>query len=188
MAVPLTNFQSPCLENIMRILNFQRWKLPPSNFFILSRTPFEKKTFWTQMIQETLFQNIESFGRNLRHLWNLMFSTTQRPLFHTLQIFNESKNSPPHTFSNFKVEILNNLKNFLPNTFTLKFYTFKNLKNKFFTLEKLTTLWRNLFHTSHSLGKTPTLFTIVQTNSLPSKGFSLSMLYKLNPCVLIVLA
>jgi hypothetical protein len=27
----------------------------------------------------------------------------------------------------------------------------KNLKNKFFTLEKLTTLWRNLFHTSHSL-------------------------------------
>jgi hypothetical protein len=30
-------------------------------------------------------------------------------------------------------------------------YFQKNLKNKFFTLEKLRTLWKNLFHTSHSL-------------------------------------
>jgi len=42
---------------------------------------------------------------------------TQSPFFHTPQTFNESKNSLPHTF-------------------TLKLDTFKNLKNKFFTLEK----------------------------------------------------
>jgi hypothetical protein len=29
----------------------------------LSRTPFEKKTFWTQMLQQTLSQKIESFRR-----------------------------------------------------------------------------------------------------------------------------
>jgi hypothetical protein len=54
----------------------------------------------------------------------------------------------------------------------------RNLKNKFCTLEKLTTLWRNLFHTCHSLGKTITFFATLQIKSLPSKGFSLSMLYK----------
>ncbi len=69
----------------------------------------------------------------------------------------------------------------------------------FFTLEKLTTLWRNLFHNSHSLENvtislyattwkwTPTFFASLQTKSLPSKGFSLSMLYKLNPWLFLVL-
>jgi len=57
----------------------------------------------------------------------------------------------------------------------------KKLKNKFSTFEKLTTLQRNLFHTSHSLGKTSTFFATLQTKSLSSKGFSLSMLYKQNP-------
>jgi hypothetical protein len=63
----------------------------------------------------------------------------------------------------------------------------KNFKNKFPTLEKFTTLWRNVFHTSHSLGKTITLFATLQTQSLCSKGLSFSMLYKLNLWLLLVL-
>jgi uncharacterized protein YjfI (DUF2170 family) len=55
------------------------------------------------------------------------------PHFHTPQTFNESKNSLPHTFSNFKIEILNNSKNSLSNTFTLKLDTLKNLNNEFFS-------------------------------------------------------
>jgi len=66
-------------------------------------------------------------------------STTQRPFFHTPQTFNESRNSLPHTFSKFKVEILNNSKNSFRNTFTLKLDTFKILMNEFFALEKLIT-------------------------------------------------
>jgi hypothetical protein len=73
------------------------------------------------------------------------------------------------------------------------------LKNEFSTLEKLTTLWRILFHTSHSLGNvtislyattwkwTTTFFATLQTKSLSSKRFRLSMLYKLNPWLLFVL-
>ncbi len=34
VTLPSINFQSPCLENIMRILSSQSWKLPPSNFSI----------------------------------------------------------------------------------------------------------------------------------------------------------
>jgi hypothetical protein len=68
---------------------------------------------------------------SLWHTWNFTLSTTQKAFFHTPQTFNESKNSLPHTF-------------------TLKFDIFKKFKNKFFTLEKLTALRRNLFHTSHS--------------------------------------
>jgi hypothetical protein len=61
-----------------------------------------------------------------------MFSTTQGPLFHTPQTFNELKNSLSNTFLNFKVEILNNSKNSLPNTFTLKFDTLKKLEEQVF--------------------------------------------------------
>ncbi len=117
----------------------------------------------------------------------MTISTSGRPLLHTPKTFNESNNSISHTFSNLKVEVLNNSKNSLQNIFALKLNIFKNLKNKFFTLEKLTTLWRNLFNTSHSLGKTLTLFATLQTKSLASKGFSLSMLYKQNPWLLLVL-
>jgi hypothetical protein len=58
-----------------------------------------------------------------------------------------------HTFKNSKTTHFKHSMNrrTLFHTFTLKLGTFKNLKNKFFTLEKLTTLWRNLFHTYHSL-------------------------------------
>jgi hypothetical protein len=51
----------------------------------------------------------------------------------------------------------------------LKLATSKNLKNKFFTLEKLTTLWRNLFHTSHSLRNGVLLF--LQPCKLKKKTF-----------------
>jgi hypothetical protein len=44
---------------------------------------------------------------------------------------------------------------------------FQKLKNKFSTLEKLTTLWRNLFHTSHSLGKTITLLQPCNLKAFP---------------------
>jgi hypothetical protein len=63
-------------------------------------------------MQKTLFDTLENFT----------LSTTQKPFFHTPQIFNESKNSLSHTF-------------------TLKFDTLKKLEEQvFFTLEKLTTL------------------------------------------------
>jgi hypothetical protein len=89
------------------------------------------------------------------------------------------------TLSNLKVEVFNNSKNSLPNTFTLKLDTFKKLKKQVFhtwkaynTLKKslphlpltwkdYTTLWRNSL-----------IFATLQTKSFPSKGFSLSMLYK----------
>jgi hypothetical protein len=104
----------------------------------LSRTPFEKKTFWTQMLKlsmnrRTLFSThfhletwyFQETWRNLFHTSHSLrkglllplhpcklkaFPQTQTPFFHTPQTFNESKNSLPHTF-------------------TLKLDTFKNLKN-----------------------------------------------------------
>jgi len=141
------------------------------------------------MLQQTLFEKIESFGRKsltlhvnlkrktsiickyfLTQAWNFTWNlqqceklslthlklhtfNTQRTFFHTPQTFNESKNSLPHTF-------------------TLKFNTFKNLKNKFFTLERLTTLWRNLFHTSHSLRNGLLLFLQPwKLKAFPQKDF-----------------
>jgi hypothetical protein len=124
----------------------------------------------------------------------------QRTIFLTLsQTCNESKNYFPNTFSNFKVEILNNSKSSLPNTFTLKLDSFKKLEDRVFphlknlqleeifstppihlesfTISLYATTWR----------WTTTLFVTLQTKSLSSKGFSFFMLYKLNPWLLLVL-
>jgi len=46
---------------------------------------------------------------------------------------------------------------------------FQKLKNKFSTFEKLTTLWRNLFHTSYSLRKIITLFATFKLKAFPRK-------------------
>jgi hypothetical protein len=73
-------------------------------------------------MRKTLFDTLENFT----------LSITQRPFFHTPQTFNESKNSLAHTF-------------------TFKFDTFKNLKNKFFFLTLKTYNKKSFFHTSHSL-------------------------------------
>jgi hypothetical protein len=68
------------------------------------------------------------------------------------------------SLTHLKLHTFNNLKTFLPHTSNFQWikelssthfhletcYFKKNLNNKFFTLEKLTTLWRSLFHTSHS--------------------------------------
>jgi len=90
----------------------------------LSRIPFEKKTFWTQMLQQTLSWKIESFGRksltphvNLKRktsitcksfitqAWNFTWNLQQwekLSLTHLkLHAFNNSKSFLPHT-SNFQ--------------------------------------------------------------------------------------
>jgi hypothetical protein len=142
------------------------------------------------------FQGLHLKRRHFEHksynkhsqTWKLMFSTTWRTLFQTLSPWNLilSKTSFSH---------LKNLQHFEQIFFTppthlerlllslqpckLKAFSqmdspflcctskhFQKLKDKFSTLEKLTTLWTNLFHTSHSLGKTITLFTTLQTQKL----------------------
>jgi hypothetical protein len=159
----------------MRILNFQRWKLPPSNFSmtfkdsiwkednlntnattntLLKRLKVVEEIFDTSHKVEKETSNTCNNEKNsLWHTWNSILSTSPRPLLHKPQTFNESKDSLPHFFLNFKVEIINNSKNCLWNTLTLKLDSFKNLEEQVFShLKKLTTFSRNLFQTSHSLG------------------------------------
>jgi hypothetical protein len=54
----------------------------------------------------------------------------------------------------------------------------KNLKTSFRHLKNLQH-FEEISSTPHSLGKTITLYATLQTKSLPSKGFSFSMLSKL---------
>ncbi len=130
----------------------------------------------------TMFDTLETWGfQQLEDLscTHLKLSTNRRTHLHTLSQISKLKFST------------------IQRTFFHTLLTFKNLKKEFSTLEKLTTLWRNLFHTSHSLGNVTialyattwkcTLFATLQIKSLPSKGFSLSMLYKLNLWLLFVL-
>jgi len=150
VALPSTNFQNPCLESIMCILNFQRWKLPPSNFSMTFKDSIWKENILnTNVTINTLFKRLKALQEifntshklekkrklltltNLLlhkleisletcnngnfffwHTWNFTLSTVRSPFFHTLQTFNESKNSLPHTFWNFKVEILTTWKTF----------------------------------------------------------------------------
>ncbi len=136
----------------------------------------------------------------LSQSWRLKFSTTRRILFHTLSQswrlkFSITRRTLFHKLSQtwrLKFSITQRI---LFQTKTLKLDNFKKLGEQIFPhLKKLTTLWRNFFHTSHSLEKfynllvwTTTFFATLQTQSLSSKGFSLSMLYKLNPWLLLVL-
>ncbi len=124
----------------LHIFNNSKSFLPHTSNFQwmekLSSTHFHFETWYFQKTWRNLFHTFHTLRNGL--LFSLQpcklktFLQIQRPFIHTPQIFNESKNS-------------------LPRTFTLKLDIFKNLKNKFFTLEKLTKLWKNLFHTSHSL-------------------------------------
>ncbi len=88
MALPSINFQSPCLENIMRILNFQRWKLPPSNFSMTFKDSIWKEDILTtKATTNTLSKDWKFWKKSLTLL--------------KLDAFNNSKTSFPHT-SNFQ--------------------------------------------------------------------------------------
>jgi hypothetical protein len=62
-----------------------------------------------------------------------------------LKLLNNSKNSLPHTFSNFNVETLNNLKNSLLHTLNLKL-KLKDLKNTLPHLRAYNTLKKSIPH------------------------------------------
>jgi hypothetical protein len=87
-----------------------------------------------------LLLKLEIFSWNLQQCKKLSLTHLK------LHTFNNSKTFVPHT-SNFQWNKELSSTHFHLETCYLK----KNLKNKFFTFEKFTTLWRNLFHTSHSL-------------------------------------
>ncbi len=181
-----------------RILNFQRWKLPPSNFSMTFKHSIwnedilnTKATINTLKLESWSFQQFEELSSKHFHLETWYFQEQVFPHLKNLQHFEEISSTP---FTHLKRLLLSlkpcKLKAFPQKDSPFLCCTskyFQKLKNKFSTLEKLTTLWRNLFHTSHSLGNTITLFATLQTKSLPSKGFSLSMLYKLNPWLLLIL-
>ncbi len=86
-------------------------------------TKLKKKLLTLATMGRTFFDTLE----------NLILSTSPRPLLHTHETFNESKDSLRHTYLNFKVEIMNNSKNSLWNTLTLKVDSLKNLEEQVFS-------------------------------------------------------
>ncbi len=93
-------FQSPCLESIMRILNFQRWKLPPSNFSMTFKDSIWKEdilntnaTTNTLKLESWSFQQLKELSSKDFHFETWYF---QKQVFHTWKTYNTLKKSLPH--------------------------------------------------------------------------------------------
>ncbi len=168
VSLPSTNFQSPCLEKIVCILNFQRWKLPPSNFSMTFKDSIWKndillntnaKTFLCLSIQ--MNWKWEKF--KLKNL--LTFEDFTSNFSHSMAICHKTKclQENPQTFEKisctslkFHLKLATMAKNSLPHTWNLKLSTtWKPLFHTFqISMLKLSTTWRIFFHT---LSQTSTL-------------------------------
>ncbi len=95
VALQSTTFQSPCLENIMRIINFQRWKLPPSNLSMIFKDSIWKDDI---LLNTNAKINIVCFSIQMKCKWEisklknlLMFEDLIWNLSHSIAICHKIK-------------------------------------------------------------------------------------------------
>jgi hypothetical protein len=166
-ALPSTNFQNPWLESIMRILNFQRRKLPPLNFSmtfkdsiwkddILLNTNVKTNTLYISIQMNYKWENFK-FKKNsnvwkphfkslpLNHyMWqNKTFtkksSNTWKTLLHKLEILVETCNNGKYLcLAHLKLEAFNNLKTSFSTNLKLQRWNFEQFeKTPFHTFSNL---------------------------------------------------
>jgi hypothetical protein len=80
--------------------------------------------------------------------FHLEFATMRKKLFDT---FETSHFQQLKEFFSTNLKLSMNRRTFFHTISPWNLILSKNSKNKFFTFENFTTLWKNLFHTSHSL-------------------------------------
>ncbi len=154
----------------------------------------KKRHFEHKCYNKHSFQKIKSFGRNLSHLsltWCFQqlenLCSTHFLEFQSWNFQQLEELSSTHFFKISKLKSSTTRRTLFQTLSPWNLILSKFWKQVFHTWKTYNTLKKLLSHLPLACKWIPTLFATLQTKNLPPKGFSLSMLYKLNPWLLLVL-